>query len=76
MRETGTIWQIGVFTGKPRTFLGSKMGHFRHFGTPKIMTILKALEVKLHIPSPCLDASKNGLLLEFIAQKGVPTRYD
>ena len=30
---------------------------------------LKALEVTMHIPSPCLDASKSGLLLEFIAQK-------
>ena len=35
------------------------MGHIRHFGTNRIMTeFLKALEVKLHIPSPCLGASK------------------
>ena len=32
MRETGTMWQIGVPTGKP----GSKVGHFRRFGTAKI----------------------------------------
>ena len=31
---------------------------------------MKALEVKLHIPSPCLGASGKGLLLEFIAYKG------
>ena len=32
---------------------------------------MKALEIKLHIPSPCLDASKNGLglLLECLARK-------
>ena len=29
---------------------------------------------KLHIPSPCYDVPKNGLLLEFI--EGVPTGYD
>ena len=28
---------------------------------------LKPLEVKLDIPSPCLDASREGLLLEFMA---------
>ena len=33
-------------------------------------------EVKLHIPSPCLAASKNGLLLEFKAMKRVPPGYD
>ena len=31
----GTMWQIGVLTGKPCTFR-SKMGHFRRFGTTKI----------------------------------------
>ena len=36
---------------------------------------LKALEVEIHIPSPCLDASRNVLLLEFTAQEGVPTDY-
>ena len=35
MREIGTMWQIGVLTGKPCTFL-AQMGHFRRFGTTKI----------------------------------------
>ena len=34
MREIGTMWQIGVLTGKP-CILWSKMGHFRRFGNYK-----------------------------------------
>ena len=35
MREIGTMWQIGVLTGKPCIFW-SKIGHFRRFGSTKI----------------------------------------
>ena len=35
MREIGAMWQLGVLTGKPCTFL-VKMGHFQRFGTIKM----------------------------------------
>ena len=63
MREIGTPWQVGVFTGKLCTFW-VKNGSFSAFWHYKNNErFLKALEVKLHIPSPCLDVSKNSLLL-------------
>ena len=51
--------------------LGARNGSFSAFWHYKISEsnerFLKALEVKLHFPSPCLDASKRTVLLEFIA---------
>ena len=56
MREIGATWQMGAFTRKPRTF-GMKSGSFSAFWHCKNEErFLKALEAKLHIPSPCLDA--------------------
>ena len=40
-------------------FFWSKMGHFRRFGTTKIKERLsRGLDLKWHIPSTCLDASR------------------
>ena len=59
MREIGTMWQIGVLTGKPCTFLVknrsfSAFWHYKNKERPS-----KGLDVKWHIPSTCLDASSN-----------------
>ena len=58
----------------PRIF-GVKSGSFSAFWhyNKNNERLLKALEAKLHIPSPCLGASKNVFffLWAFIAQKGV-----
>ena len=67
MREIGTMWQIGVLTGKTCTFLVQN-GSFSAFWHYKIKDRhSRGLDVKWHIPSTCLDASKSGLLLELIA---------
>ena len=67
MREIGTMWQIGVLTGKPCTFLVQN-GSFSAFGHYKNKERLsRGLDVKWHIPSTCLDASESGFLLEFTA---------
>ena len=75
MREIDTMWQIGVSTGKPLTAhcLGPKTKNwsFSAFWHSKNSErFSKAPEVKSHVPSPCLDASKNGLLLEFTHEMG------
>ena len=58
MREIGTMWQIGVFTGKPCTFF-ARNGSFSAFWNYKNKERLpRGLDVKWHIPSTCLDASK------------------
>ena len=56
MREIGTMWQIGVLTGKPCTSLaqnGSFSGHYKNKER-----LSRGLDVKWHIPSTCLDASR------------------
>ena len=59
MREIGAMWQIGVLTGKTVHFFWSKMGHFRRFWHYKNKErVSKGLDVKWHIPSTCLDASR------------------
>ena len=68
IREIGTMWQIGILTGKPCTFLvqNGLFSAFWHFKNKE--RLLKGLDVKCHIPSTCLDASKkSGFLLTFIA---------
>ena len=58
MREIGTMWQIGVLTGKPCTFLvqNGSFSAFWHYKNKERLS--KGLDVKLHIPSTCLDASR------------------
>ena len=56
MREIGAVGRIGVSTRKLCTFW-PKNGSFSEFWHYKDMErFLKALEAKLHIPSPRLDA--------------------
>ena len=58
MREIGTMWQTGVLTGKPCTFL-VQIGSFSAFWHYKNKERLsRGLDVKWHIPSTCLDASR------------------
>ena len=58
MREIGTMWQIGVLTGKPCTFL-ARNGSFSAFWHYKNKERLpRGLDVEWHIPSTCLDASR------------------
>ena len=46
---------------------GGENGSFLAFGARNNDRFLKPFEVKMHIPSHCLDASENGPLLELIA---------
>ena len=56
MREIGTMWQIGVLTGKPYTLLVQK-GSFSAFWHYKNKErLLMGSDLKWHIPSTCLDA--------------------
>ena len=58
MREIGTMWQIGVLAGKPCTFLVQN-GSFSavcHYKNKERLS--RSLDVKWHIPSTCLDASR------------------
>ena len=58
MREIGTMWQIGVLTGKPCAFLVQN-GSFSVFWDYKNKeTVSEGLDVNWHIPSTCLDAFK------------------
>ena len=56
MREIGTMWQIGVLTGKPCTFLvqNRSFSAFWHYKNKEGLS--RGLDVKWHIPSSCLDA--------------------
>ena len=56
MREIGTMWQIGVLTGKPCTFLvkNRSFSAFWHYKNKERLS--KGLDVKWHIPSTCRDA--------------------
>ena len=58
MREIGTMWQIGVLTGKPCTFLvqNRSFSAFWHYKNKERLS--KGLDIKWHIPSTCLDASR------------------
>ena len=58
MREIGTMWQIGVLTGKLCTFLvkNRSFSAFWHYKNKERLS--KGLDVKWHIPSTCLDASR------------------
>ena len=58
MREIGTMWQIGVLTGKPCTFLvqNGPFSAFRHYKNKERLS--RGLDVKWHIPSICLDFSR------------------
>ena len=60
MCEIGTMWQIGVLTGKPCTFLvqNGSFSTLWHYKNKE--RFLKGSDVKCHIPSTCLDASKEG----------------
>ena len=63
----GAMWQIGVLAGKPCTFLvqNGSLSAFWHY--KKKETLSRALNLKWHIPSTCLDVSESGFLLEFTA---------
>ena len=58
MREIGTMWQIGVLTVKPCTFLvqNGSFSAFWHYKNRE--RLLMGSDIKWHIPSTCLDASK------------------
>ena len=58
MREIGTMWHIGVLTGKPCTFLvqNGSFSAFWHY--KKKERLLMGSDVKWHIPSTCLDSRK------------------
>ena len=57
MREIGTMWQIGVLTGKPCTFLvqNGSFSAFWHYKNKE--RVSGGLDVKWHISSTSLDAS-------------------
>ena len=58
MCEIGAMWQIGVLTRKPCTILVQN-GSFSVFWHCKNKQRLsRGLDVKWHIPSTCLDASR------------------
>ena len=60
MREIGTMWQIGVLTEKPCTFL-SQNGSFSAFWHYKNKErFSRRLNVKWHISSTCLDFGGGG----------------
>ena len=70
------VFQISIFTGKPCT-LRVRNGSFSAFWHYKNHErLLKALEVKSHIPSPCLDASKTVFYWNLLHKKGIPSGYD
>ena len=58
MHEIGTMWQIGVLTKKPCTFLvqNRSFSAFWHYKNKERLS--KGLDVKWHIPSTCLDATR------------------
>ena len=58
MRETGTMWQIGVLAGTPCTFLlqNGSFSAFWHYENKERLS--RGLDEKWHIPSTCLDASR------------------
>ena len=58
MREIGTMWQIGVLTGKPCTFLAQNGSYSAFWHYKNKETFSRGLNVKWHIPSTCLDASR------------------
>ena len=66
MREIGTMWQIGVLTGKPCTFFvqNGSFSAFWHYKNKE--RLLMSSDVKWHIPFTCLDTCKRGFLLEFL----------
>ena len=75
-RVIGAMWQLGVLTGKPCT-LGVKNGSFSAFWRhKKNERFLKALEVRLHIPSPCLDTSNKRSSTGVHGIERVSTGYD
>ena len=56
MCEIGTMWQIGVLTGKSCTFLVQNGSFSRFLYYKNKERISRGLDVKWHIPSICLDA--------------------
>ena len=67
MREIGTMWQIGVLTGKPRTFLvqNGSFSAFWHYENKERLS--GGLDVKWHILLLVLMRPESGFLLEFTA---------
>ena len=58
MREIGTMWQIGVLTGKPCTFLvqNGSFSALWHYKNKERFS--RGLDVKWHMPCTCLDAPR------------------
>ena len=58
MREIGTMWQIGVLTGKPCTFLdqNGSFSAFWHYKNKERLS--RGLAIKWQVPSTCLDGSR------------------
>ena len=63
MCEIGTMWQIGVLTGKPCTFLvqNGSFSAFWHYKNKE--RVLMSSDAKWHIPFTCLVACKRGFPL-------------
>ena len=58
MREIGTMWQIGVLTEKPCTFLVQTVSFSVFWHHKNKERLSRGLDVKWHIPSTCLDAPR------------------
>ena len=55
MREIGTMWQIGVLTGKPCTFLDQNRSFSASWHYKNKEKISRGLAIKWQVPSTCLD---------------------
>ena len=76
MREIGTMWQIGVLTGKPCTFLvqNRSFSAFWHYKNKERLS--RGLGVKWHIfLLLVLMPPESAFLLGFIAKTGFPSGY-
>ena len=58
MREVGAMWQIGILTGKPCTFLVQirSFSAFWHYKNNERAS--RGFDVTWHVPSTCLVASR------------------
>ena len=67
MREIDTMWQIGILTGKPCTFLlqNGSFSAFSHYKNKESFS--RGFVIELQIPLLVLTPPKSCFLLEFIA---------
>ena len=69
------MWQIGVLTGKPCTFLvqNGSFSAFWHYKNKERLS--RGLDVKWHIPSSCLDVSRKCFSTGIYSKTGFPSGY-